>query len=385
MIKILSCLLDNRFGGPQKRSYSVAEELKKYNIETVFLFNERVKGDIPIKGFKCFLLKHMQCIHRKSPFMGLIFFCLWFPYNLYKICTIINDNEIDIVCTSCLINIVPVLAGKLKRKKNLWFLEETHTPYILKILFVPIVNLLADKIVVVSEKVGDFFWGTENQYPKKVVTIHTSVDIDKFNPDTVNVQTVKNLKAEFNISDNDFVVGAIGHINMVKGYEYFIKAASIVKRKEKKVKFIIVGKALNSKLHYYRKLCNFISALCLEKDIVLTGFRDEIPEILSIFDVFVLPSIHESCPTVVLEAMAMKVPVVATNVGGVNEQIINGESGVVVEPRRSGLLADGILKLLNLPREELDKMVNIGRERAEKFFSLDVITARYKQIYESIM
>ena len=76
MIKILSCLLDNRFGGPQKRSYSVAEELKKYNIETVFLFNERVKGDIPIKGFKCFLLKNMQCIHIKSQFMGLIFFCL---------------------------------------------------------------------------------------------------------------------------------------------------------------------------------------------------------------------------------------------------------------------------------------------------------------------
>lgn len=81
----------------------------------------------------------------------------------------------------------------------------------------------------------------------------------------------------------------------------------------------------------------------------------------------------------------MQVPVVVTNVGGVGEQVIDGKSGVVVEPERPDLLAEAVSKLLNSPEEDLEKMRKEGRKRTEELFSLRVIAGKHKEIYEGIL
>ena len=89
-MKILNCFLDNRFGGPQQRAWTVARELRKYNIETIFLFNEKLKGCIPIAGFKGILIKYINFISRESPVRNFFLFCLFIPFNIYKLCKVIE-------------------------------------------------------------------------------------------------------------------------------------------------------------------------------------------------------------------------------------------------------------------------------------------------------
>lgn len=384
-MRILNCFLDNRFGGPQRRAYSVAEELRSYKIETLFLFNEKSKGNIPIKGFKSFLIKHMQCIRRESTLINFCLFCLVFPYNLYKICKIVRSEKINILHTNGVTNFLPVFAGRLMRIKILWHLNDTMNPWIIKKVFLLFVNFLSTKIAIASEKVGFYYFKNNNQFWDKSVILYAPVDIKKFNPELIDSQIIERLKEKFHISSSDFVIGTIGNINISKGYEYFIKASKIVKRKEKKAKFIIVGSRLDNKIYYYRRILDLIQRFRLERDVILAGFRENIPEMLSMFDVFVLSSVNEACPIVVLEALAMKVPVVATNVGGVSELIINNESGKVVEPCRPDLLADSILEITHSSKEGLEKMVSNGLKRAKEMFSLDIITRKHKEIYEEIL
>ncbi len=384
-MRILNCFLDNRFGGPQRRASSIAEELRSYKIETLFLFNEKSKGNIPIKGFKSFLIKYTQCIRRESTLTNFCLFCLVFPYNLHKICKIIRSEKIDILHTNGVTNFLPVFAGRLMRIKILWHLNDTMNPWIIKKVFLPFVNFLSTKIAIASEKVGFYYFKNNNQFWDKSVILYAPADIKKFNPDLIDSQKIERLKEIFHISSSDFVIGTIGNINISKGYEYFIEAANIVKKKEKKAKFIIVGSRLDNKIYYYRRILDLIQLFRLEKDVILAGFRENIPEMLSMFDVFVLSSVNEACPIAVLEALAMKVPVVATNVGGVSELIINNESGKVVEPCRPDLLADSILEITHSSKEDLEKMVSNGLKRAKEMFSLDIITRKHKGIYEEIL
>ena len=384
-MKVLNCFLDNRSGGPQKRAYDIALELKKYGVETVFLFNEKLKASIPINDFYCFLLRHIQCINKKNPITNLLFFCFMFPYNLYKIRRIIKDNKIDIICANGLFNIVPVLAGRLAGRKILWLFEDTLTPPVLKVLFLPFVNLLSNKIIVVSNKVGEYFFGTNRRFLDRTVTIYPPVNIDKFSPNSIDSCELKDIEAEFNISNKDFLIGSVGNVNRSKGYEYFIEAAKLIKEKKANVKFLIVGAKLNTQQRYWQKLQDLTTHMGLKNQILFTGFRNDIAKILPLLDVFVLSSVTEGCPIVILEAMAMEVPVVATNVGGVVEQVINGKSGIVVEPQRPDLLAQGILKIANLPKEALEKMTNEGRRRVEEIFSLPIIAEKYNKIYKNLV
>jgi len=159
----------------------------------------------------------------------------------------------------------------------------------------------------------------------------------------------------------------------------------MVKKKIKNIRFLIIGSRLNTKIKYWRKLHNLVSSLGLQDEVIFTDFRDDIPDILSILNVFVLSSVTESGPMVVVEAMAMKIPVVATNVGGVNEKIINEKSGIVVQPCNENQLAEAILRVLHMTKDDRKKMANIAYERVEKVFSLHIIAKKHKDIYEDIL
>lgn len=383
-MKVLNCFLDNRFGGPQRRAFAVAEKLEKHNIETVFLFNEKRRGHIPINDDKCFLLKHLQCITKKSTLMNLLLFCLFLPPNLLHIYKIIKSERISLVHTNGLLNLLPVIAAKLSRAKVLWHLNDTITPMLIKKTFIPLVGVLSDRIATAATEVRNCHFAENTKYWKKCSTLLAPVDISKFRRELMDINKIEKLRSEFNILPDTELIGTIGNINPAKGFEYFIQAAGIIKKQRPNARFIIVGAKLDTAHQYWQTLQHLVSKLNLQHCFIFTGFRENVAEILSMLDVFVLSSIFEACPIAVLEAMSMKVPVVATNVGGVSEQIINGQSGIIVKPKDPDSIVQGVLQLLNMSAIERETMVNKGRERVKKLFSLDKIADEHKNIYESI-
>jgi glycosyltransferase involved in cell wall biosynthesis len=123
--------------------------------------------------------------------------------------------------------------------------------------------------------------------------------------------------------------------------------------------------------------------LGLTKHVRFLGTRNDVPELMRAFDLFVLTSHSEGCPNVILEAMASGLPVVSTNVGGVPE-LVNADTGMLVPPRDDTTLAEAILRLLDDPVRR-QRMGEAGRRRAVEQFSLaQMIRAREELLSELV-
>lgn len=384
-MKVLNCFLDNRFGGPLRRAYFVAKKLKKHNIETIFLFNEKEESQVPIRGFKCFLIKHAQCLTHESTVLNFLLFICLLPYNLYRLYRIIKTEGITIIHINGIMNILPVIPSKLTGTELVWHLNDTLTPWLLRGIFLPLVKLFTHRITIAAENVGKFYFGTKEHYWKKTTVLYAPVDIEKFKPGRMQIQTKMAFRSELGINGADYVIGTIGNINPAKGFEYFITAAKQIKEQMENTKFIIVGKRLSTAKSYCDKLQSMVSEYNLQGHLLFVGFSEDITKVLSALDIFVLSSVSEACPIVVLEAMAMKTPVVATDVGGVNEQIQNGYTGFLVPPRDPQAIAEKVLKLLATPKSELGRMTNNARRRVESIFSLGEIAEQHKNLYLQLL
>jgi glycosyltransferase involved in cell wall biosynthesis len=162
-------------------------------------------------------------------------------------------------------------------------------------------------------------------------------------PNAINVTRFSKVvkQKRKNRNKNKYVVGTIGRLDVPKGHTYFLKAAAHVLSRLSKVEFQIIGDGhLRSELE---KECH---QLGIESNVKFLGTRYDIPEILSTWNVFVLPSLWEGMPLVILEAMAARCPVIATAVNGVNEILQDQKDALIVPIKNDYALADGILRLL---------------------------------------
>jgi glycosyltransferase involved in cell wall biosynthesis len=365
----------------------VAKELRKYGMETIML-SPKGEGDFAQRAtnehFKAYqiMLYGPQHFNSSVSILAILRWFLTFPFSVFRIAKIIKKEKIDIVHINGLINLQAPVAAFLTRRKVVWYLSSSLFPKIVVLLLMPFVILISDHIVIIAKKLQEYYFGKRKNLTK-VSLIVRSININMFDPRDIPKSDKDKLKIEFNIGSHDKIVGCVGNINPTKGYEYFIQSAGLIKKECNEIKFMIVGAKSNSQKHYHQKLQNLISSLGMEQDIIFTGKRDDIPQMLSIFDVFVLSSVSEGGPAVTLEAMAMKKPVVATDVGGVSEQILGGETGIIVPPRNSKVIAEAVIYLLKHPEERF-KMGEKARERVKEMFSFGRCVEEHRKLYKDV-
>ena len=147
--------------------------------------------------------------------------------------------------------------------------------------------------------------------------------------------------------ENDKIVGLVGRIAPLKGHDDFITAAKILMSSNPGVKFLIVGEDIAHGGRYLNNLKERVKKDGLEGHVVFTGFVKSIKDVMADFAVLTLPAWEEPFGLVILEAMSLGVPVVATNAGGIPEIIKDNENGLLIPPRSPGKLSEAILKILN--------------------------------------
>jgi len=222
--------------------------------------------------------------------------------------------------------------------------------------------------------------------PERVISLPVIVDTEKFSP----VNDTGNIRKHYGL-DGKFVVLYVGRIRADKGVEYLVKSADIVinKNGKKDVVFLLVGPteefgaAQGTQSPYLEKMKCLVAACNLQQDVKLTGPlpADEIRQLYAACDIFVLPSLTEAMPAVVLEAMASGKAVIATSVGGIPLQVKSGENGLVINPANETELAAAIIRLIDNPAER-KKMGLRGREIAIADFSADKIAEKLIKVYE---
>ena len=208
----------------------------------------------------------------------------------------------------------------------------------------------------------------------KLISIPNGIDLAKFN----RAFNREGKRTELGIKESTKVIGTVGHLSKPKGIEFLLKAASLVLKEFQDTVFVIVGRG---KLEH--ELKRFTKELCIEDNVIFTGFRKDAVEIMSIFDIFVLPSLWEGLPVAVLEAMALSKPVVVTAVGGCPELVANGENGYLVEPADCTGLSRAIVNILKdlvLARE----MGGNSRKKVEHF-GVDKMVERTEELYEMLV
>ena len=186
------------------------------------------------------------------------------------------------------------------------------------------------------------------------------------------------LRRELNFGADDFLVGIVAHLADHKGHKYLIQAAELLKKESPKIKIIIVGEG---PLHM--ELQKQVEQIHVEDMVFFLGFREDIPQILCSLDLFVLSSYLEGMGTSILDAMACKLPVVATRVGGIPEVVIDGETGLLVPPKRPPSLAKAILKLYK-DKELAEKMGKEGHRIVHDKFSAESMASRIIDLYEQL-
>ena len=207
----------------------------------------------------------------------------------------------------------------------------------------------------------------EKIMPKDLVfEIGNGVNVSQFN---LEVGLLGNrIRSELGIADNHFVVGMIGRQVKEKGILELLEAARILIGKYSDISFVIVGDRLNSD-HAEGVEASINKVLSSSKGrLVLTGMRSDIPQLLAAMDLFTLPSWREGMPRSIIEAMMMSLPVIATDIRGSREEVVNNETGLLVPLRNPKALAQAI-ELLYKDREKTKKMGKAGRKRALELYN----------------
>ena len=387
-MKVLNVLFNNSMGGPGIRALSIARELRKFGIETVWLVPDE-EGDYAFQAvkegfrvYKVVLDKPRFFTDPQSIILNTIWFFRFF-FSVIIIYKLIKKERIDIVHVNGILNLQATLAGFLARRKIVWHLISSLYPKFLILILAPYVRLIANQKVVVAKKMAKYYRLNVND--DDVSVIYEPVDINKFDPICVQKNDLTKVGINLGLIPRSVhcIIGCVANISSVKGFEYLIKSGNILKRKGYNIKLVIIGGKVDSQRWYYRKLRDLVLSLKMEGDIIFAGRRNDVPLILTLFDIFVMPSIAEGTPLAILEAMAMEKPIIATDVGGISEQIINYESGILVPPKDSMAIAKAVIFLLK-NSEETIKMGKRARERVKRMFFLEKCVEEHRKMYETI-
>jgi len=197
-----------------------------------------------------------------------------------------------------------------------------------------------------------------------IYRIGNGVDLQKFNPDNTGIIS-NDKRKEFNISPGARVIGFIGRIVKEKGILDLARAFKTVTQEIPGAILLIIGDHLSSDrdLTTKNEVISLIKENGLTDKIVFTGYRSDISQLLAITDLLVLPSYREGMPRSIIEAMAMAKPVVATNIRGCREEVLEGRSGFLVPVGDPERLSGAILKIL-LDDRLAGEMGREGRARA---------------------
>jgi len=233
-----------------------------------------------------------------------------------------------------------------------------------------VASFAANEIVAVSHHTRDEMIRYEHIAPEKVSVIYNGTNIKLTRKDSLG-----DLRREFGLRPDEMVVGTVGRIEYQKGLDLLLEAVPYVIRRFPKTRFMIVGDG--SKLDELRAQC---VRLRIEDHVVFTGWRSDAVDLIQLFDCFVSTSNYEGMPMVLLEAMALAKPIVATAVGGVPEVVEEGISGLLVRCRNPEILSQALLELI-ADRSLLMRMGQNGRIRYEKYFTAPVMAEAYEKLY----
>ncbi|XOB41343.1 MAG: glycosyltransferase [Candidatus Nealsonbacteria bacterium] len=228
-----------------------------------------------------------------------------------------------------------------------------------------------NKIIVNSEY--DYQAAIKNKIcsPEKIVKIHNGINPEKleFLPKQEAKTFLFNKLPEYRIQDAKYIIGTVANFYRTKGIKYLIEGIKLLEAEYEllDVKCIVIGDGKQRP-----ELEKLIEKHELKNKVFLVGRIPNAYRYLKAFDVFVLPSLKEGFPWIILEAMAAEIPIISTKVGALEEIIENNKQGILIEPKNAEELAENISKLIKNP-ELTQQFKEQAREKLKRFSLFNMV------------
>ncbi|MDD5044347.1 MAG: glycosyltransferase family 4 protein [Candidatus Omnitrophica bacterium] len=363
-----------RFSGAEESLFNLSRFLNKEKFEPCFILPEEglFKKKLEGSGSKVFIvtLPRIRCL--KGVFA-----------SAKKILAISRENWISLMHTNSIRTHIygAYVAKKLKiplvwHERNLIFSDLIDLDRIF--------SSLADAIICNSFAVAKRFM-KKGALPAKVKVVYNGVDTGRFHAGIDG----NSVRVEFGISKEKIVVGIAGHLGKRKGIEGFLQAAKIISERfdsaEDKFRFLIAGADVFGKgIGRIEHLKRMAKKYGIDKKVIFTGFRSDMPQVYAAMDILVSVSLLEACGRSILEAMATGKPVVAADSGGNPELVKDGISGLLFSPRDPGTLTEAIMKLAR-DRRMAEQMGSSGRRIVEEKFTIQKNAEKIEAVYQELL
>ena len=240
---------------------------------------------------------------------------------------------------------------------------------------------LSDAIVAVSSATRESIVTASPFLAAKTKVIYNGIDLKK-----LDGLPARDVRPELGIEKETVLIGSVGLLHPAKGPDILIRAAARLKRSFPSLKALIVGDVLLERDEPYKKELEQLARTEHIGDIVVfTGFRADVFDLMRALDILVHPAVYpDPLPRALLEAGALRRPIVATDVGGVAEIVEHGRSGLLVEPGNPEALAAAVASLLN-DRAKAAALAAEARRKVERDFSLEKHTEKMMALYEEVL
>lgn len=315
--------------------------------------------------------------------MGLVQLSAKFVLSIIYLLWLIKQFKPDIVHTMSSVILSSGPVAKLAGVSHIWHVREFFGEFgVMWRYYQKYILQFSTRIICVSTAVAEQF--EHFKHNSIIHVIHNGFPVDEFLDITPN--RVKEFRSKYATSGVNYIVGVVGRIKFQrKGQEIFVRAASLLHDKFPDARFLCIGSPYPGNEAHLANLLSLIKELHLEGYVIYTGDVDDIKAAIKALDILVLSSVQpEPFGGVVVEAMALGRPVVATATGGSLEQVADGVTGYLVEPGNPESMAEAIGKLLEAP-DQARQFGQSGRRRFLDQFEFEPFYKTMLSLYEKVI
>lgn len=368
-LKILKVCTSRSWGGMEMSMATISARLRDrgHDVHPVCYTNSRIHERLKKLGFEPVTLDLWGKFH---------------PFKAFWLSRYINRHDIDVVHTDYsrdLFTLVPAL--KWSRPTPLVLHKHVGTIRPKNLPVHPYLYRNVDHVIAISRVIEKNLLETHPLRPDQVSVIHHGIDMTRFMPDAERRAAVR---AEFGIRDGELVVGIVGRLQESKGHLQFLEVARRILPEFPHTRFVIVGEATRGEDEEANAILEKIEQAGLGDRMILTGYRDDVPDVLGAMDLFLFPTHSEAFGLVIVEAMAMGVPVVSADCDGVPDIVEQGKTGLLVDPRDVDGLTAAVADLLG-DEGKRRAFGGAGRTRALVHFSEEKMCGEMEDLYRRLI
>ncbi len=361
-----------------------ALDTNRFNPMVVLGLDTEIAEKYRAYGIPLTIVSSMLRISKSKSILYYLQLLVAFIPTVIMLVGIIRRHRIDIVHSNDLMDIYGPMAARLAGAKAIQHDRLIiPKPVCLRKFCAKLALFLNHRVVVVSNGVAREMFGKAGRTPRKVITCYDWLDMDKVGHN-IGQDGFRN---EIGCSDEHILVGAVGRLEYWKGQHLFIHAAARVAEAYPEARFVVVGGPVAGRRRegYEDELRKLAWTLKINDRLYFTGHRTDIANIMSSLDIYVHSSIEpDPLPGVVMEAMALRKPVVGPRAGGVPEEVEEGVTGLLYEPGNAKEMAKAVCDLIASPKLA-QKFGRAARGRADYVFNKEALVSHIEGVYEDIL